>query len=251
MKTTPELFATSHGVPLNSGEHCCFFCGAPCDEQHTTKQHVAESFTERNEVAAPGSSFVCVGCVECMRGDRETVRMIDGEVKLPVDKGTGKAPRLLQTRWFGWWITEQEALAFTPGNRVEIESLLLQSNLPSCWALCIADGNKHQLYKTPLNHATDSLAVNCLGTLVRFGRDELQERLLLTLRMASIFGKGGDSFERLMSPLCDMGVALQASQSFDRWEDLCGEWRMVRNEPLTQLAWWITPGKEEASARLI
>lgn len=241
MFTAPDLLAAARGR-LIRGPYRCFFCGTSCGDDFPAAQYVADSFTERGSVAFPGSPFVCAGCVESMRSDLPDAKLVTGDIQRP--KADSKRAGL-QFRWFSWLITPQEALAATPAHRDKLLTICLSPPAPP-FALCIADGNKHQLYRTPVNHVAGRVAVNCEGTRVDYHPDELRDRLDLTIRIVAEVGKGASSIARLMDPAAEMGLALQMSDAA-----LLDEWRRVRNEPLSALALWLTPGKDDCRDTVI
>lgn len=243
--TAPVLFAQARGEPYQPGGERCFFCGASCGQEYLASQFVADSFTERNAVACPASQYVCGGCVACLRSDLDSVPLIDGTTQRPKE---GKRPTL-QVRWFSWVITEKQAQAATAAHRDLLLGVCLSPPAPP-YAICIADGNRHQLYRTPVNLSRERIALNCEGTRVDYHPDELRDRLHLTMRLVAVCGKGGDSLTRLRDPLQDMGVVLQLARTYQDAADLYEQWRLVRSQPLTDLALWLTPGKDDCNDRL-
>lgn len=240
--TATQLFAEYRGITVKSGAERCFFCGANCDNSLLSADCVAESFMERDLVRAPHSDFVCDGCAESMRSDIPFVEMLDGERKLP----KAGSSRLIQVRWFSWIIANGKSLAATPAHRDLIAETCLNPPKPP-FAICVADGNKHLLYRTPVNHNQENIAVMCEGELIYFTPQQLRERLFLMMRVISICGKGGDSITRLLDPQQNMSVAMQ----LNAWDDsLFSDWLAVRDEPLTSLAIWLCPGKDDCLERL-
>ena len=251
--TTPTLFARARGEPYTPGDHCCFYCGGACDSQHAARRYVADSFTERGSVACPGSPYVCGGCVACLRSDLGSVPLIDGTTHASKAGGKRK-PRdgsagTIQVRWFSWVVTGSTAVAATPAHREFLARVCLDPP-ETPYAICLADGNKHQLYKTPVNHSRERIAVNCEGVRVDYSPDELRERIDLCLRLIAVVGKGSKSLARLADQTCDMGVVLQLANHYSDADALYAEWRRVRNQPLSDLAIFISPGKEDALERL-
>lgn len=246
MLTAPQLFAAARGVSVDRDSASCFYCGGRCGESLSVADYVADSFTERDAVACPGSPFVCGGCVEALRSDLESIPLISGETQTPKEGST----RGLQVRWFSWVISPAGAFAATPAHRDLVAAACLNPPEPP-FAICLADGNKHQLFRTPVNHSRETVAMNCEGTRVIYGPDELRDRLNLTMRMVAACGKGTDSVKRLMNPAAEISVALQMGSTYDAdtIDSLLGRWRAVRNEPLTELAIWLCPGKEQAIER--
>lgn len=247
--TAPLLLAKSSGIDLQCGRYGCFYCGGSCDGTYSARQYVADSFTERNAVVSPGSECVCRGCVEAMRSDLGSVPLIDGGIHRSKEGGKRKpkegAAGTIQVRWFSWLLTETEALAATPSHRTLLLAACLAPPSPP-FAICIADGNKHQLFRTPVNHSRERIAVNCEGARVHYHPDELRERLHVTTRLIATVGKGAESIGRLMDPNSDMGVAVQLSIGDPEALPLFEQWREVRNEPLSALSIWLSPGKDEA-----
>lgn len=247
MLTAPQLLAQARGRSIESGNRQCFYCGGACGESFTVAEYVAESFTERDAVAAPGSDHVCGGCVEALRSDLDSIPLISGETQRPKDGST----RGLQVRWFSWVISPAGACAATPAHRALLEAACITPPSPP-FSIAICDGNKHQLFRTPVNYAVGSVSLNIEGTRVTYRPDELESRLGLTMRMVAACGKGTDSLRRLMDPASEISVALQMGATYDADTigALFGDWRRVRNEPLTKLALWLCPGKEDAIQRL-
>lgn len=242
--TTTQLFAASRGVPLNQGDHRCFYCGGSCDDSLPTVRYVGKAFTERNQVGSPGSPCVCSGCVESIRSDVASVPMIDGTEKLGKD---GKAK--IQIRWFSWVITTGKSLAATPAHRDLLKAICLDPPEPP-FAICIADGNKHQLYQTPLNHSRDRIAVNCEGQIAHFSAEELRDRMRLTMKIVAAMGKGSDAVSRLYDPQKEMSVVLQIAGTYPNADELFQAWQAVRCQALTHLAFWLTPGGEDCRNEL-
>lgn len=239
--TAPQLLADALGLSRKTGAQRCFYCGGACDESFTAAEYVADSFTARDDVAAPASAFVCWGCVEALRSDVTSVPLIDGTTQVPKEGGT----RLIQMRWFSWIITSEKAVAATPGHRELLKQVCLNPPAPP-FAICIADGNKHQLYKTPVNLATGRISLNCEGVRVNYHPDDLRERMHLTLRLVAAGGKGINSLERFYDPRQDCSVVLQLSRQYTDAAAIYEQWRAVRLEPLTDLAIFLTPGKDDA-----
>jgi hypothetical protein len=248
--TAPELFALASGVPLNYGEHRCFYCGCPTDESFPARRYVADSFTERDAVACPGSKYVCGGCVQCLRSDLGSVPLIDGATYRSKADGKRKpregAEGVIQMRWFSWVLTREKALGATPAHRELLNGICLAPPEPP-FAICIADGNKHQLFRTPVCHSLERVSLNCEGTRVECHPEDLRDRLQLVMRLVAVVGKGADSLKRLMDPMSEMNVVLQLANHYDDAGELFQAWRAVRCEPTTNLAIWLAPGKQEAS----
>ncbi len=250
--SAPTLLALARGVDPACGPYACFYCGAPCNGALSAADYVASSFTERNAVACPASPYVCAGCREALRSDLASVPLLDGTTFRSKEGGKRRpkegASGTIQMRWFSWVLTQSAARAATPAHRDLLGAVCLSPPEPP-FAICIADGNKHQLFRTPVNRQRERIAVNCEGTRVAYHPAELQNRLHLVARLVAVCGKGGSSLDRLMDSGQDMGVVLQLAREYADADQLYHHWRDVRNDPLTGLAVWLTPGKDDCRAR--
>lgn len=242
--TAPELLASSLGK-LSRGAERCFFCGASCGQEFTTAEFVADSFTDRNSVASPASPFVCSGCVASMRNDLAEVALVNRSVQRPKADSSREG---LQFRWFSWVVTATHSRAATPAHRELLREICLAPPNPP-FAICIADGNKHQLYRTPVNHSVGRVMLNCEGSIVRYSPEELADRLELTTRLIAVVGKGVSSLARIYDPSCDMGVVIQLDRD-GQDAAIYESWTRVRMQSLSELAIWLSPGKDDARERL-
>ena len=57
----PEFMALVSGKPC-SGDNRCVFCGALAYVPH----FLSDSFTTRDTLRCPGSSYICNGCILCL-----------------------------------------------------------------------------------------------------------------------------------------------------------------------------------------
>ena len=225
--TAPQLFARVRPA----GNQRCFYCGGQCTTDHAAKEFVKPSFTERDQVRCGSSEFVCVGCVETLN-DKATITMLDGEVRAEQ-----------KTRNYSWVITESRALAATKAHREQLLSLCL-SPPERPYAICLADGQKHQLWRTPLNTSRDSISVNLEGTSVTFSAAQLLGRLAFVNQIIGCVGKMAASSgepSRLLWPRMAGKIPHQELQIVCEW------WDRVRLEPITRLSIWLAPGKDSCN----
>lgn len=223
MLTCPQLFAGLN----ETGTETCFFCGGQCGDEHTAKKYVKDSFTERDQVACGSSDYVCGGCVAAM-DERATITLIDGEVR-----------KDQKTRNYSWVITEDRALAATKAHREQLRELCLNPPKPP-YAICLADGQKHQLFKTQVCTSRLIVSVNVEGTIATFSKQQLVDRLAIVQRLIGCAGKPDVSAglpSRILWP------RLTNSMSPSEIQIVCPFWDRVRNEPLTRLACWVAAGK--------
>lgn len=224
-RTATQLFA---GV-APSGDEACFFCGGQCGVEYTAKEFVKDSFTERDQVFCGGSEFVCGGCVAAM-DEKADITLMDGE------RRSGQ-----KTRNYSWVFTEKIRLAATKAHREQIADACLNPPEPP-FAICIADGQKHQLWRTPVSSSQSVVSLNLEGVQVVYSPDDLRERLVSVKQIIACAGKtavtSAEPSRRLWQRLA-MRLPPQ------RVHELCAWWDRVRLDPLTRLTVWIAPGKDE------
>lgn len=227
IRSVPHLFAAANGVTL-AGDQRCFYCGAPADGSHAAKEYVKDSFNGRDHVAVPSSSCVCEGCVICMRHKCE-LTLIDGQVK---------SGQMMRT--YSWVVTQDAAMAATKAHLPVLRSLCLSPPEPP-YALILSDsGQKHLLYRGVVCRSKDRAILTLEGDRVDYATSELQSRLRLAGKLVAATGKPALK----EPPTVRFGIAVM-----DRYpetgERLLSEWDLVREQPLSALAAWLSPKKEE------
>lgn len=228
--TVPELMLLALKDTPSIGPHRCFYCAAPCGENNPASVHVKDTFTGRNEVPCPGSPWVCDGCVLCLR-EKADVVLIDGE------KRTGQ-----KVRSFSWVLVDGMAFAATKAHLARLRDLCLVGRSDP-WAIVLSDsGQKHLLYRGVVNcGSSQPWTVTLEGELIAYTQIELEHRLQLCGRLIAATGKPA-----LAEPLnVRFGIAV-LDRYPRRGELMLEQWGDVREEPLTRLALWLSPGKEEA-----
>lgn len=228
--SVPHLYAGAHGLDC-AGDSACFYCGAPCGEDHPTSKYVQSSFTGRNGVVAPGSPWVCNGCVLALREDA-TVAMIDGSTR-PGQK----------VRSYSWVVAEKSAVAASKAHLNALRVLCLN---PPGYPLAIVlsdSGQTHQLYRGVVNHggARDVLVVTLESERVEYRISDLAARLILCGRLVAASGKPA-----LREPITTR-LALSVLSRYPRTgEALLDEWGLVRQQSLSRLASWLCVPSEKA-----
>lgn len=219
-----QLFGAACGVDVRTGSQRCFFCLAPCDESHSSKNHVKKSFTSRDTVG--GGDYVCDGCVAAMN-EKATITMASGEVR-----------EKQKVRCYSWVIADGRAVAATKSHRDWLLRRLLDPPQPP-FAIVISDsGQKHLLYRGRVSHSRDPVTVTLEGDPITYSPADLQERLELCKRLAAVLGKPSLSESPKPSSLAKL-----IEHHGD--ETLPDRWLSVREQPLTKLAIWFTPAKKE------
>ena len=212
MKT---YYAATSLIADNFGDHRCFFCGAPANR----KKELSSAFVDWWTVAEPESEYCCDGCFKSF--DEKMVM-----------EGKDKPQKF---RNYSWFVTADRLVALTKGSKLRIESLLLDPGLEP-WAMALAvSGQKHLLYRTPVNYGHCGLSVRVEDTIVHYSPGELIGRIMLAKSVVAKVGvKRAESFDTTLV----MAIG----------SDLAERWQAVINEPLTKLALFICPSKEDCAS---
>lgn len=225
--TAPFLMALGSGVPRRPGAETCFYCGAACDETFARAAYVRSTFNDWRLVARPDSRFVCAGCTLC----------VDELRRMP---GRDKPQR---TRNYSWLLSSAAALPFDKSRLAELRQCCLHPPTPP-FALCLAvSGQKHLLFRAPVNHDENPIAVQFEEQRVLYDPLALAERLKLCAQLIAAAGKPA------LAAAPDHQFAFRLAEHFGEacWP-LLETWQAVQGEPLSQLAVFLSPNKEVARA---
>jgi len=206
MRTATGLLAN------NSGDGSCFYCSAPADNRLI----LSSTFCDWWSVAQPESRVICNGC---------TVS-IDEKIEIPWKEKKQK------TRGYSWLVQADNRTPYTKAHKAEIYQHLINPPSPP-WAFAIAEsGQKHLLYRTPLNNETEPpFVVQLEMEQIVYDPQELIERFELTKRVVAAVGHKGAA-----NP--SVGLALAGNP------ELAETWFEVYSEPLSRLAIFCCPAKE-------
>jgi len=230
--SAPHLYAAAHGVACE-GLSRCFYCGAPCDGTHSTREHVKDTFTAWSSVAAPASEAVCEGCVLAMR-DTLDVPMIDGTIK-PMARAA--------VRMNSWIVTATSAVAASKAHMEHVRRVCLSPPPPPYAIVLSESGQTHQIYRAVVGRSDGAAVVNleCVPVVYRPG--DLAAALETAGKLAACVGKPGlREFPVHPSLACKV---------FDRHgdaESLLARWADVGPTPLGRLAAWLSPNMEECKS---
>jgi hypothetical protein len=227
MCSVPSLFAIASGLGC-TGPLRCFFCGAPCDGSLSASEHVKDSFTGRNEVAAPQSPAVCVGCVLCLR-EACDVPMVDGATR-PCTKAA--------MRSWSWLVTPTRAAAGSKGDIAFWRETCLVPPEPPFAVVLSDSGQKQLLYRGVVNHSRQYVAVTLETERVAYYPGDLRQRITLCEKVCAVTGKPA-----LAAPV-DFRIASAVIAAYPDGENLIEQWSRVREEPLSRLAAWLCGNKE-------
>lgn len=221
--TACELLAISKGQALRGSERC-FYCGASCDQSHCAAEWVKDSFTSRDTVF--GGRFVCVGCTLAL-DESATITLLDGTVRAEQKK-----------RCYSWVITTDKALAATKAHRDLLMRRCLAPPEPP-YAIVLSDsGQKHLLYRGCVGQSEARAVVSLEGERIDYEPRELAERIELCKKL--IAGSGKPALAEPLSANTAMRII-----AHHRDDSLVDSWSIVCESPLSRLALWLAPGKEE------
>jgi CRISPR type IV-associated protein Csf1 len=138
-------------------------------------------------------------------------------------------------RNYSWFVTADRLLALTKANKLQIESLLLDPGFEP-WAMALAvSGQKHLLYRTPVNYGHYPWSVRVEDSIVHYSPGELLGRIMLAKSVVAKVGvKRAESFDTSLV----MAIGCELAE----------RWQAVVNEPLTKLALFICPSKEDCAS---
>lgn len=211
--TAPQLLAKANGIECE-GKERCFWCGAPADEIYAPPS----GFVGWGEVVSPGSLFICAGC-----------RI-----------ATDESDRARRPRMWSWLITAGGADGRTKGEIDTIQRWCLSPPKPPFAIVVAASGQKHLIYRAPVNHSRDLVTVQFELDRVTYRPVDLAERLVLAKRVCAASGKPA-----LVEPPTARLVARIANY-YEDFEPIVNEWFNVWAQPLSRLAAFLCPKKEEA-----
>lgn len=218
--TAPQLFAAYEPT----GNCVCFYCGGRCDDTHAASDIVRPTFTALDTVTR--SPWVCQGCVVAM-AEGIDITTIDGEVK-----------RNQKTRGYSWIATKRTRTACTKAHRQQLLEACMQPPSPP-YAICISDsGQRHLLYRTPVCWSQDIVTVTLEGEVVTYEPTRLWARIDLCKRIAAATGK--PALKEQLSAQSQMRIVEHYGDDAS-----LAAWLAMQNEPLSRLAAWLCPPKEE------
>lgn len=204
--------------------HRCFFCGGLCGEEMPTASFVKKSFTGLDTVTL--SPWVCLGCV-ASQDERANITLADGEVR-----------ESQKVRGYSWVIDGAGPIAATKAHREWLIGKCLSPPEPP-FVICISDsGQKHLLYRAVVCHSREVVTVTLEGQVITYRPHKLQDRLDLCKRICAATGKPA-MVETLTSQ-----SQMRVVEHYDSDEWLT-EWLAVAESPLTKLATWLTPKRED------
>lgn len=224
-QTAPQLFANYRPSPGNSER--CFYCGGKCGTEHLARDIVKSSFTALDTVTL--SDYVCPGCI-CAMDESATVTLLDGEVRTEQ-----------KTRMYSWVVANGTRRAATKAHRASLLTICTTPP-PAPFVICLSDSGQRQLlYLARVCLDASQPVVSLEGEVIRYRPAELIARLRICKRIAAATGK--PALLEAITPQTAMRVI-----DYHEDESLVSEWQKVQSEPLTRLAAWLCPPKEECQS---
>jgi hypothetical protein len=217
----------------DNGRHHCYYCGAACSGEHLAKDHVCDTFTNRDIVHFPGSPYVCLGCVESMGAGPDSMQMIDGTIKVRENA------RGMQPRMYSWILERDRKRAATKAHIAFLRAVVLNPPAPP-FAIILADsGQKQLIFRAPVAMSREIFPIMLEDVIIEARPEMLDARLKSARPICAALGKP--------ALLGELGVS-----AFTRYLDYFGDcdgleaWLAVRLEPLSRLAAWLSPNKEDS-----
>ena len=222
--TATQLYALRLGLQESGSSERCFYCGGRCGHETPAADFVPPSFTALD--ATTGSGYVCRGCVTT-QDERATITLLDGE--------TRDGQRI---RCYSWVVTDVVRAA-TKAHRAALLELCLSPPAPP-YVMCFSDsGQRHLLYKARVCRSTEIAIASLEGDVIHYRPVDLRVRLTLCRRLARVVGK----MPLLDGPL-DVPTALRICEAIGDYAPI-ENWNVIAEQPLSRLAAWLCPPKEE------
>jgi hypothetical protein len=100
-------------------------------------------------------------------------------------------------------------------------------------------GQKHLIFRSPVNRQLETTIVQFELEQVVYRAGELRTRLSLVARLIAATGKPALAGEP------SIGVPIKAAEYWRRGAEMAQDWKRIYGEPLSRLALYLSPGKEQ------
>lgn len=226
MITASMLFAPDR---VRDGMHRCFYCGASCGDDHSKKEYVKKTFTNRDIVKFPGSNYVCGPCVESLATVTQT-KLVDGDIKT----GRGAAPRT-----YSWVLDGKNNRAFSKKHFDFARSIIGCPPEPP-FSIVLADSGKKQIiFRAPVNYDRDVFVVQFEEAHVCIKSSSWEYYLNTATIASAAIGK------KMLSAPNQFSCFLNTVTLYGTEAPL-EEWIKIHNEPMSKVASWVCKGKKDA-----
>jgi hypothetical protein len=225
MVTATQLFG-NYTPPYDATE-LCFYCGGRCGKKHPIIDVVKSSFTALDTVTR--SQYVCPGCILAF-DENATVTLPTGEVR-----------HSQKTRLYSWIVYGGNRYAATKSHREWILQHCLHPPAPP-YVISLSDSGQRQLlYRASVGRGTVYASVSLEGEVINYRPEQLETRLQLMRQVAAATGKPA-----LLEPITSQ-TGMRVFEYFGSAEILT-TWSELQADPLTRLAAWLCPPKEECQS---
>lgn len=223
--TATQLFG-GYTPPPDAAERC-FYCGGQCGSDHKTSDIVKSSFTALDTVSR--TAYVCPGCIVAF-DENATVTLPTGEVR-----------ESQKTRLYSWIVYGGNRYAATKSHREWILQHCLNPPPPP-YVISLSDSGQRQLlYRASVGRGKAYASVSLEGETIAYRPEQLAERLTLVKQVAAATGKPA-----LLEPITAQ-TGMRVVEHFGSAEILTA-WSELQSDPLTKLAAWLCPPKEECQS---
>jgi CRISPR type IV-associated protein Csf1 len=216
------LFA---GILSPSGSQKCFYCGGACDETHHVKNYVKKTFTNRDIVLKPSSSYVCSGCV-CSLNERADIKLIDGEVRV-----------CQKTRLYSWLFDSEGRTAFTKAHTSIIKNVVLNPPDPPFGIVFATSGQKQLLFRSVVSWSKDNYPVKLEEETIIVNISDLKKLLSIAERVIAAIGK--PALQKM-----ELNHAIKFFEYYDNL-DMFNIWKLNMLRPISRLAAYLSPNQKE------
>jgi hypothetical protein len=216
------------------GDHHCYFCGAKCDDTYSAADYIKPTFTNRDSVHRPDSSYVCVGCAMSLGQGEDTMLMIDGTVKQR-ENARGMQPHL-----YSWILTADKRLAFTKAHLAIIRDIILHNPPEPPFAIILADsGQKQLVFRAQVAMSKSIFPVMLEEEIIQVYPSLLRERILMATPVVAAIGKP------VLTDEITVGNYIAFYKYFGN-TDALDNWVRIQYQPISRLAAWLAKNKEDA-----
>ena len=212
--TATQLFSLAHGNAPPSGDRECSLCSGNCDGKTLVRSILSDSFTDWQHVHG---DFLCPCCLLTLRSDE----------------------RADQSRLYSWVLTESTARKLTKGDLAELRATCLNPPAPPYCIVLADSGQRHLLYRASVTHDAVIAGVDLEGERIEYSPADLAVRLELCRRIVAATAKGA------LAEFDPVQLAMSLQNYWGNWEPLFQQWQVVHCEPLSTLAAWLCPNREE------